>query len=106
MLVLSAQVNTWPLPPIDCQLVEENKFHVDEDNGGLLEEIAQKYNVGGFLALLQTNPSIDSYVPRLGSMLTVPLQTLLPDAPREGIAMNLVEYLTIINWEEYGYDRR
>lgn len=50
----------------------------------------EKYNVG-FLALLQANPGVDPYVPRPGSVLTIPLQTLLPDAPREGIVINLAE---------------
>lgn len=72
------------------RLVGENKFHVVEDDGGSLEAIAKKYNVG-FLALLQANPGIDPYVPRAGSVLTIPLQTLLPDAPREGIVINLAE---------------
>ncbi len=40
------------------RLVGENKFHVVEDDGGSLEAIAKKYNVG-FLALLQANPGID-----------------------------------------------
>ncbi len=31
------------------------------------------------------------YVPRAGSVLTIPLQTLLPDAPREGLVINLAE---------------
>jgi hypothetical protein len=34
----------------------ENRFHVVENNGGSLEAIAKKYNVG-FLALLQANPA-------------------------------------------------
>ncbi|HBD7780409.1 TPA: LysM peptidoglycan-binding domain-containing protein, partial [Salmonella enterica subsp. enterica] len=86
MLALPAQANTWPLPPPGSRLVGENKFHVVEDDGGSLEAIAKKYNVG-FLALLQANPGIDPYVPRAGSVLTIPLQTLLPDAPREGIVI-------------------
>ncbi|EBH9039680.1 TPA: L,D-transpeptidase family protein [Salmonella enterica] len=90
MLALPAQANTWPLPPPGSRLVGENKFHVVEDDGGSLEAIAKKYNVG-FLALLQANPGIDPYVPRAGSVLTIPLQTLLPDAPREGIVINLAE---------------
>jgi L,D-transpeptidase YcfS len=61
-----------------------------QNNGGSLEAIAKKYNVG-FLALLQANPGVDPYVPRAGSVLTIPLQTLLPDAPREGLVINLAE---------------
>lgn len=89
-LALPAQANTWPLPPPGSHLVGQNTVHVVEDNGGSLEAIAKKYNVG-FLALLQANHGVDPYVPRPGSVLTIPLQTLLPDAPREGIVINLAE---------------
>ncbi|VYU62318.1 L,D-transpeptidase family protein [Metakosakonia massiliensis] len=89
-LLVPAWANTWPLPPSGSRLVGENRYHVVEDDGGSLEAIAKKYNVG-FLALLQANPGIDPYVPRAGSVLTIPLQTLLPDAPREGIVINLAE---------------
>lgn len=90
MIALPLRANTWPLPPSGSRLVGENRYHVVEDNGGSLEAIAKKYNVG-FLALLQANPGVDPYVPRPGSVLTIPLQTLLPDAPRTGIVINLAE---------------
>lgn len=89
-LTLPARANTWPLPATGSRLVGENRFHVVEDDGGSLEAIAKRYNVG-FLALLQANPGVDPYVPRPGSVLTIPLQTLLPDAPRTGIVINLAE---------------
>ncbi|WP_325931028.1 L,D-transpeptidase LdtC [Leclercia adecarboxylata] len=89
-LALPVRANTWPLPQPGSRLVGENRFHVVENDGGSLEAIAKKYNVG-FLALLQANPGVDPYVPRAGSVLTIPLQTLLPDAPREGIVINLAE---------------
>lgn len=89
-LALPARANTWPLPPAGSRLVGENRFHVVANDGGSLEAIAKKYNVG-FLALLQANPGVDPYVPRAGSVLTIPLQTLLPDVPREGIVINLAE---------------
>lgn len=89
-LTLPARANTWPLPAAGSRLVGENRFHVVEDDGGSLEAIAKLYNVG-FLALLQANPGVDPYVPRPGSVLTIPLQTLLPDAPRTGIVINLAE---------------
>lgn len=40
---------------------------------------------------MQANPGVDPYVPRAGSVLTIPLQTILPDAPRQGIVINLAE---------------
>lgn len=89
-LSLPAAANDWPLPANGSRLVGENRYHVVENDGGSLETIAKKYNVG-FLALLQANPGVDPYVPRAGSVLTIPLQTLLPDVPREGIVINLAE---------------
>ena len=89
-LALPARANTWPLPAAGSRVVGENRFHVVENDGGSLEAIAKRYNVG-FLALLQANPGVDPYVPRAGSVLTIPLQTLLPDAPRQGIVINLAE---------------
>ena len=59
-LALPARANTWPLPPPGSRLVGQNTFHVVQDNGGSLEAIAKKYNVG-FLALLQANPGVDPY---------------------------------------------
>ena len=47
-LAIPAQANTWPLPPPGSKLVGENTFHVVENNGGSLEAIAKKYNVGFF----------------------------------------------------------
>lgn len=90
LLTLPAHANTWPLPANGSRLVGENRFHLVENDGGSLEAIAKKYNVG-FLALLQANPGVDPYVPRAGSVLTIPLQTLLPDVPRQGIVINLSE---------------
>lgn len=87
---LPVSANTWQLPANGSRLVGENRYHVVENDGGSLEAIAKKYNVG-FLALLQANPGVDPYVPRAGSVLTIPLQTLLPDVPREGIVINLAE---------------
>ncbi|MGY5957461.1 L,D-transpeptidase family protein [Kosakonia sp. BK9b] len=90
VLSFPTRANNWPLPPTGSRVVGENRFHVVQNDGGSLEAIAKKYNVG-FLALLQANPGVDPYVPRAGSVLTIPLQTLLPDAPRKGIVINLAE---------------
>ncbi|XXD10198.1 L,D-transpeptidase LdtC [Klebsiella sp. R445] len=90
VMALPARANTWPLPPAGSRVVGQNQFHVVQNNGGSLEAIAKRYNVG-FLALLQANPGVDPFVPRAGSVLTIPLQTLLPDAPREGLVINLAE---------------
>ncbi|EIZ8989384.1 L,D-transpeptidase family protein [Cronobacter sakazakii] len=85
-----ALANTYPHPAPGSRLIGETLYHTVADDGGSLEAIAKRYNVG-FLALLQANPGVDPYVPRAGSVLTIPRQMLLPDAPREGILINLAE---------------
>lgn len=55
-LALPARANTASSPP-GSRLVGQNQFHVVQDDGGSLEAIAKKYNVG-FLALLQANPGL------------------------------------------------
>lgn len=44
-LALPARV-TRPLPRRAARLVGQNQFHVVQDDGGSLEAIAKKYNVG------------------------------------------------------------
>ena len=90
VIALPASANDYPLPAANSRLIGKNLFHQVENDGGSLEAIAKKYNVG-FLALLQANPGVDPYVPRAGSVLTIPRQMLLPDVPREGIVINLAE---------------
>lgn len=80
----------YTLPAANSKLIGKNQYHVVEDDGGSLEAIAKKYNVG-FLALLQANPGVDPYVPRAGNVLTIPTEMLLPEGPREGIVLNLAE---------------
>jgi L,D-transpeptidase YcfS len=90
LAALPAGANSYPLPAAGSRLIGQNIVHVVADDGGSLEAIARRYNVG-FLALLQANPGVDPYVPRAGSVLTIPRQMLLPDAPREGLVINLAE---------------
>lgn len=89
-IVMPAFARDYSLPAANSKLIGKNQFHVVEDDGGSLEAIAKKYNVG-FLALLQANPGVDPYVPRAGNVLTIPTEMLLPDVPREGIVLNLAE---------------
>ncbi|WP_226569849.1 L,D-transpeptidase family protein [Mangrovibacter yixingensis] len=86
----TSYAKSWPLPTAGSRLVGENKFHVVKDDGGSLENIASQYDVG-FLALLQANPGVDPWLPLPGSVITIPHQVLLPEAPREGIVINLAE---------------
>lgn len=50
-LALSVKVNIWSLSLAGSRLVGENKFYVVENDGGFLEVIVKKYNVGFFVLL-------------------------------------------------------
>lgn len=80
----------YPLPPPDSRLIGENTLTQVPDNKRPLEDIAARYKVG-LLGMLEANPGTDPWLPKAGTQLTVPLQMILPDTPREGIVVNLAE---------------
>ncbi len=45
-LALPRALTLAPFPPPGSRLVGQNQFHVVQDDGGSLEAIAKKYNVG------------------------------------------------------------
>ncbi|MHC4984159.1 MAG: L,D-transpeptidase family protein [Planctomycetota bacterium] len=62
------------------QTVEDDTLlHVARDNGL------------GFVELIAANPGLDPWIPPPGSPVLLPTAHLLPDAPREGIVINLAE---------------
>ncbi|WP_058909850.1 L,D-transpeptidase LdtE [Entomohabitans teleogrylli] len=86
----SAQAVDYLLPPPGSRLIGENQIYTVPDDGKNLEYIAAKFNTG-ILLLLEANNTVDPFLPRPGSQLTIPEQMLLPDTPREGIVINLAE---------------
>ena len=53
-----------------------------------LPDIARRFNLG-YQAITQTNPQVDPLLPGEGTSVLLPTQFILPDAPREGIVLNL-----------------
>lgn len=90
VLVFFVCVNIWFFFLLGSWLVGQNQFYVVQDDGGLLEVIVKKYNVG-FLVLLQVNFGVDFYVLCVGSVLIIFLQMLLFDVLCEGLVINFVE---------------
>lgn len=80
----------YPLPAANSRLIGENVTATVPDNGGSLEAIAASYQIG-LLGMLEANPGTDPYLPKAGTVLTIPSQMLLPDTPRKGIVINLAE---------------
>jgi L,D-transpeptidase ErfK/SrfK len=81
--------------------IERNDFsHVKGDDviGGLavirlekgdtLPDIARHFSLG-INAISAANPGVDIWVPEAGERIVLPLNFILPDAPRNGIVINL-----------------
>lgn len=88
---LSASAVEYPLPPSNSRLVGMNsEYVVPADSKEPLEAIAARYQIG-LTGMLEANHGVDPYLPKAGSTLTIPHQLILPDAPREGIVINVAE---------------
>ena len=70
-------------PPYQVQYVAAKQ----EDT---LIDIAVNFRLGQDEIVL-ANPSVDRWLPREGTKVRIPASFLLPDAPREGIVVNLPE---------------
>lgn len=63
---------------------------VPDNNRQPLEYFAAKYQMG-LSNMLEANPGIDTYLPKGGTVLTIPQQLILPDTVHEGIVINSAE---------------
>lgn len=87
---LSALATEYPLPAAQSRLIGENQYYTVPEGKHTLEDIAAKYQLG-LSNLLEANPGVDPFLPKPGSQLIIPLQLILPNAPREGIVINVAE---------------
>jgi L,D-transpeptidase ErfK/SrfK len=60
-----------------------NAFHKDT-----FADIARRFNVG-YAELVRANPGVDPWLPGEGTQIVLPTEFILPDAPREGLVLNL-----------------
>lgn len=51
-------------------------------------DVARTYNLG-FDELIEANPDVDPWLPGLGTRIVLPTRFILPNAPRDGIVLNL-----------------
>ncbi|MFY0990389.1 L,D-transpeptidase family protein [Halomonas sp. C05BenzN] len=78
----------YPLPETGNVIGELYTVTVEE--GDTLIDIARQHNVG-YEAIRMANPDVSLWAPFAGTEVTIPNQHILPDAPREGIVINLSE---------------
>lgn len=79
----------YPLPPRDVDLI--GRFQrVAVFPGDTLLDIGRRHGIG-FEAMRMANPGVDLFVPEVGRDVLVPTRFILPQAPREGLIINLPE---------------
>lgn len=77
------------LPPADLSLIGQLRTtHADPEE--TLLDIARRYEVGQEEILL-VNPDVDRWLPQAGAQVLLPTSYILPDAPRQGLVLNLPE---------------
>ncbi|MFL6547963.1 MAG: L,D-transpeptidase family protein [Povalibacter sp.] len=92
-----------PPAPVYVEPVATHRFELqpDQDVIGELQvtrvdgedtfsDIARRFNVG-YEEMVRANPGVDPWVPGVGREIVVPTQYVLPEAPREGLVINLAE---------------
>ncbi len=103
----SAQKKVEPPPPPVVEVtplpVPTHKFEItpDQDLIGVvqvttstkedtLSDIARRFNVG-YEEIVRANPGVDPWLPGEGKQIVVPSQFIIPNAPRDGIIINVPE---------------
>lgn len=81
--------NYYSLPEDGSNIIGEVQT-TQVKEGDSLESLARNYNLG-YYEILEANPNIDPLNLEPGTELVIPTKFILPDAPRQGIVVNLSE---------------
>ena len=87
MLCPPATAETFLLPPEGSDIVGKISS-VDTQYKDTLLDIARRYDLG-YNEITSANAGVDPWLPGQGTPLLLPTQFILPDAPREGIVLNV-----------------
>src|SRR5688572_16962709 len=91
-----------PVAPTEPPPVATHRFEIDPDRDDVvgivqittageedtLSDIARRFDVG-YEEIVRANPGVDPWVPGAGRQIVVPSRFVLPDAPREGMVINV-----------------
>lgn len=86
----AAPAATYPLPPAGESLVGELGY-AQTAEADTLVDVARRHRLG-YEELVLANPAVDRWLPGEGTTVLLPTRYILPDAPREGIVVNLAEF--------------
>ena len=95
LMAIGVQATTFPLPanPKDSLVGDpphKIKYAIANYEDTLLD-IARRYDLGQNQILL-ANPDVDRWLPGDGTRVRIPNSYILPDAPRDGVILNLPEF--------------
>jgi L,D-transpeptidase ErfK/SrfK len=88
-LVSPVRADTFWLPSEGDGVVGHLQGAIATHEDTLLD-IGRRFNVG-FEELKLANPGVDPWIPGDGTLIVIPSRYVLPDAPRNGIVLNLAE---------------
>ena len=90
-----------PAPPMAALPIETQQFELtpDQDIVGAVQitttskedtltDIARRFNIG-YEEILRANPKVDPWLPGADKDIVLPTEYILPNAPREGIVVNI-----------------
>lgn len=89
LLIVETPADELVLPPSDLSLVGELR-HIQAHHEDTLSDIARRYDLGRN-EIIQANPGVDPWLPGEGTSILLPTRYILPNAPREGIVLNVPE---------------
>ena len=85
----SVSAQTFLLPAAGEDVIGQVKV-VTARYENTLSDIARAYHVG-YEEIVRANPQVDPWLPGRGTRVIVPMQHILPQAPRRGLVLNLPE---------------
>jgi len=85
----AAQATVYPLPPPDTEMIGQVKVAYATKADTLID-IARRHSLG-YDEIVHANPGVDRWAPGEGTPIVLPTRHILPDAPREGIVLNIAE---------------
>ncbi|WP_205340833.1 L,D-transpeptidase family protein [Denitrificimonas caeni] len=79
-----------PLPPPGEDVVGEVQV-IQARYEDTFADLGKTHDLG-YLEMVAANPSVDAWLPGVGTEIVLPTRYILPPGPREGVVINLAEY--------------
>ncbi|MEX0451497.1 L,D-transpeptidase family protein [Spiribacter sp. 218] len=85
----AAQALTYPLPPPGSDVVGAVQ-QIEARESDTLLALGRQYGIG-YEEMRRANPGVDVWLPGEGTSIIIPSRFVLPNAPREGVVINIPE---------------